>query len=86
MATVESIIARPAAVDSLPRSLPSAPTPLRTTEQAAERLGLAPKTLEKDRCTRSIGVPFVKLGKTVRYRDSDLDAFIASKLVGRPAQ
>ena len=86
MATVESILARPAAAEGLARALPSAAGRLLTTEQAAHRLQLATKTLEKDRCTRCIGVPFVKLGKTVRYRDSDLDAFIASKLVGQPAQ
>lgn len=51
------------------------------TDQAAEYLGLKPKTLVKDRCTREIGIPFVKLGKSVRYRMTDLERFVADRVV-----
>jgi len=51
------------------------------TDQAAEYLGLKPKTLIKDRCTREIGIPFVKLGKSVRYRMADLEKFVADRVV-----
>lgn len=45
------------------------------TKQAAERLTLSPNTLEVWRC-RGDGPPFVKLGRAVRYRASDLDAYV----------
>lgn len=51
------------------------------TDQAASILGFAPKTLAKDRCTREIGIPFVKLGRSCRYRLSDLEKFIADRVV-----
>jgi len=48
-----------------------------TTKEAAAYLGLMPCTLEKWRC-QGKGPRFVKLGsKAVRYRRSDLDAFVA---------
>lgn len=49
---------------------------LLATKQAAIYLGLSPYTLEKWR-TQGIGPRFVRLGaKAIRYRKSDLDAFI----------
>jgi excisionase family DNA binding protein len=50
---------------------------LLSTEQAATHCGLSPKTLEKLRITGG-GPSFVKLGRSVRYDLSDLDAWIAS--------
>ena len=55
--------------------------PLWPTRQAAEFLGFAEKTLEKDRCTRELGIPYVKLGRSVRYRLADLQKFIADRVV-----
>lgn len=53
---------------------------LHDTPQAAQYLGdLKPETLEAWRC-RGGGPRFVKLGRSVRYRESDLDAFIESRL------
>ncbi len=53
--------------------------------QASERLGLAVQTLRNWRVTggpkgRSAppAIPFVKLGRTVRYRASDLERFISA--------
>ena len=46
-----------------------------TTKQAAARLTLSPNTLEVWRC-RGEGPRFLKLGRAVRYRDTDLDAYI----------
>ena len=56
--------------------------PLLTTEQAADTLGLEPETLASWRCaSRDKGLPYVKLGKgRVRYRPSDVRAFIEQKL------
>ena len=55
--------------------------PMLNTEQAAAMLGLSPATLEKDRSTRTLGVPFVKIGRSVSYRLADLEAFIAKRVV-----
>lgn len=51
------------------------------TPEAAHVLGFAEKTLEKDRCTRELGIPYVKLGRSVRYRLADLQKFIADRVV-----
>ncbi len=49
------------------------------TKEAAEYLGLTKATLEAWR-TRGGGPVFLKLGKAVRYRKTDLDIFIESRL------
>lgn len=49
------------------------------TGQAAKYLDLKPTTLEAWRC-RGGGPRFVKMGRLVKYRRSDLDAFIESRL------
>ena len=49
------------------------------TEQAADMLGLTKSTLEAWR-VRGDGPVFVKLGKAVRYRQEDLDAFCLSRM------
>ena len=49
------------------------------SDQAAEYLGLKRTTLEAWRC-RGNGPQFVKLGRLVKYRRADLDAFIEARL------
>lgn len=47
-------------------------------KEVATELGIAPGTLRNWRSLR-IGVPYVKLGKrAVRYRRSDVEAFVAA--------
>lgn len=54
------------------------PTPqLLTRQQAAEYLGLSRSTLEVWACTKRERLPYIKLGRSVRYRRADLDAFIS---------
>jgi len=50
------------------------------TKAAAARVGLSPVTMERFRLTGD-GPRFAKLGKAVRYRACDLDAWVASRLV-----
>lgn len=54
---------------------------LLTTEQAAAYLGTTRRTLEAWRLTGGsggqAGPVFVKVGRLVRYRPSDLEAFVA---------
>jgi predicted DNA-binding transcriptional regulator AlpA len=39
--------------------------------------GRARSTLQKDRVSGS-GIPFIRIGRLVRHRQSDVDAFLAS--------
>ncbi len=43
---------------------------------AAELLGLSPASLEKDRVQGHLGVPYVKAGRRVLYRLSDLQCWL----------
>ena len=55
---------------------------LLTQKQAANLLGLSPRTLEgwRYRGTPEPGLPFVKFGLAVRYRKSDVIAFRNARL------
>jgi len=52
---------------------------LMTTADAAEYTGLQKTTLEQWR-SRGEGPPFVRMNRTVRYRQADLDAWIESRV------
>ena len=54
---------------------------LNPTETAAI-LGIAVGTLSVWRCTRRYDLPYVKSGRRVKYRPSDIEAFITSRTVG----
>ena len=56
------------------------PPNMMTTAEAAAFLGIAKSTLEKARVFGT-GVCFVKLGRTVRYRRSDLEDYLAQRTV-----
>lgn len=49
---------------------------------AAAYLGIANATLAIWRCTNRYPLPYIKVGRRVRYRKEDLDAFLASRTVG----
>lgn len=51
---------------------------LLTREQAAEYLGIATSTLANWACTKKFNLPYFRVGRSVRYRKSDLDAFVQS--------
>ena len=46
----------------------------------AKRLGTSERTLERLRAT-GIGPKFVRVGRLVRYRESDLEEWIAARTV-----
>lgn len=54
------------------------------TIKAGEYLDTPPQTLVTWRCTERVKIPYVKIGGNVRYRRSDLDAFIAANTHGVP--
>ncbi|KAB1072074.1 helix-turn-helix domain-containing protein [Methylobacterium soli] len=51
-----------------------------TRTQAAQRTGIAPATLAKLAISGG-GPPMIKLGRSVRYRSSDLEQWLASRIV-----
>ncbi len=50
-----------------------------TTEQAAEYVGLSSNTLNRWRYTGD-GPRYLKLGRAVRYRQADLDAWLDERV------
>lgn len=57
------------------------PDDLLDTRSAAPVVGLAPATLELDRCRRRLGIPFIRCGRAIRYRRGDLLAWLNSHRV-----
>jgi hypothetical protein len=55
--------------------------PLLTEVQAAEELGVEPVTLQVWRSTRRYDLPYVKVGRLVRYRRSAIEQFLAARTV-----
>lgn len=47
-----------------------------TPPEAAEVLGVTTQTLSIWRCTKRYALKYVKVGRLVRYRESDIMAFI----------
>lgn len=57
-------------------------TELLTEARTAELLALTnPKTLAVWRCTKRYALPYVKFGRTIRYRRKDVEAFIEAHSV-----
>ena len=54
---------------------------LLTQSDAAKLLRLSERTLERLRLTGG-GPSFVKCGRSVRYRECDLEAWIAARVIG----
>jgi len=55
---------------------------LLSRREAASYLGVTEQTLAIWKCTGRYSLPCVKIGRLVKYRQSDLDAFIARNLKG----
>jgi predicted DNA-binding transcriptional regulator AlpA len=47
---------------------------------AGKILGIAPSTLAIWRSTKRYALPFVKIGRLVRYREQDIEKFVESRL------
>jgi predicted DNA-binding transcriptional regulator AlpA len=56
-----------------------------TQSECAEHLRLSERTLERFRVS-GIGPKFVRMGKSVRYRLCDVEAWIASRFVGSTSE
>lgn len=60
------------------------PTPnadLLNNDQAAAYIGVTPRTLEVWRCTKRHQIPYIKVGRLVKYRKPALDAFLDQQTV-----
>jgi excisionase family DNA binding protein len=67
-----------------PNPVETKPTPsMLTPEQAADYLGVKPQTLAVWRSTARYAVPFVRVGRLVRYRKADLDRFLDRRAENR---
>ena len=60
------------------------PKKLLTQSEAAQRLGIGAGTLTVWRSTRRYGLPYVKVGRAVRYESEAVESFIRSRTVGLP--
>lgn len=49
-------------------------------KEAAQYLSVAESTLSKKRHTGLDPIPFVRIGRAVRYRQGDLDAYAADRV------
>jgi len=54
---------------------------LLTTNEAAQILGIKPQTLAYWRCVKRYDLPFIRVGRSCRYKRSDIDKFIESRTV-----
>jgi excisionase family DNA binding protein len=61
------------------------PNELYGDAEAAPYLGVSKGTLGVWRCTNRYHIPYIKVGRLVKYRKSDLDAFLAARTVGGEA-
>jgi excisionase family DNA binding protein len=53
--------------------------------EAARRLRLSERTLERLRLTGG-GPQYIKCGRSVRYREADLEAWCAARVVGSTSE
>jgi excisionase family DNA binding protein len=56
---------------------------LLTPTEAADYVAMKVETLAVWRCTGRHGLPYIKVGAAIRYRRSDLDAWLESRTVGK---
>jgi len=63
------------------KTQPASPEALLTTQEAAAMLGLSPGTLEVWRCLGRYNVPYIRLGRAIRYDRAALQQWIASRAV-----
>jgi predicted DNA-binding transcriptional regulator AlpA len=59
--------------------------PLLTQRQAAAALCLSERTLERLRVSGG-GPRFVRAGRSIRYREGDLESWITSRVVGSTSE
>lgn len=56
--------------------------PLLNEDEAAQILTVEPQTLAVWRSTGRYNLPFIRMGRLIRYRRADLEAWLESRVVG----
>lgn len=56
---------------------------LLTPRQAAKELGVSPGTLAVWRCKKRYPLRYIKVGSNVRYRMTDIEAFLTARTKAR---
>lgn len=59
--------------------------PLLNTSEASKYIGVTGNTLSVWRCTKRYNIPFIKVGRLVKYRKSALDKFLDRRTQGGEA-
>lgn len=72
------------AISTIPKSN-TAKDAMLDNAAAAEYLGISTGTLDVWRSTKRYAIPYVKVGRLVKYRQSALDAFLESRTHGAEA-
>jgi excisionase family DNA binding protein len=54
---------------------------LLTQDEAAAYLRLAAQTLANDRTTHRLGIPFIRMGRAIRYPKAEIDNWRESRTV-----
>jgi excisionase family DNA binding protein len=72
---------RPAQLPAVPAAPPADPDALLTKEQTAERLGMCQRQVSNFAASGEL--PFVKLGRAIRFRAEDVQAFVEARRVSR---
>lgn len=52
-------------------------------KEAAQLLGVSVQTLNVWRCTKRYDLPYTKIGRLIRYRESDLSRFVDQRSRGQ---
>jgi len=60
--------------------------PLLSQRDAARLLGLSTRTLERWRVSGQVGLRYVKLGNSVRYRLEDIERCVAARVVASTSE
>lgn len=68
------------AISSVIKNQPT--DPLLTPPEAAAYIGVTENTLSVWRCVGRYNIPFIKVGRLVKYRKSALDTFLDSRTHG----
>ena len=55
---------------------------LLNTDQVANLLGIKPHTLAVARCDGSNNIPYFKIGRSVRYRKAEIEAYLLQQQRG----
>jgi hypothetical protein len=54
---------------------------LLNNKEAAAYIGITAPTLDIWRCTKRFNIPYIRVGRLIKYRQETLDTFLASRTI-----